>query len=364
MIIVTGPRGIGKTSLLTRIRVGGSDTSSAPSEVDLAVFEAVFQKGEDDKIHSKELHDVIDIGVVKLLGDHYKRFNLLYRLKRFFRAFEGGTPWITIKFSEKVSMEDLFGRLQSASTKLEQLPRPAVLTILVDEMDPLLEAAASLPIFIRSCTEHVNSPLVFLLAGLPPMWTSLRQAHPSIPRTADRIRLKSFQRHEVDQLLQTALVLANRTASVRITLGPGAAEQVFELTGGHPSLVQHLGYHAMEKLLQKLRDEPDSKHSQTAITQDLITNALRAAEFGTRIFQEWVDDLTNAEKQVLWQIASLPRRQNPPDPSRLRPEGLSQDDTVQALTMLRDEWGLLDLNNQILSKAFVIWLKSTPLQLQ
>jgi hypothetical protein len=359
IIVVTGPRGIGKTSFLDLIR-GGNISAASDDVVDLAVFEPVFSKLE--KITSRELHDVIDIGVVKLLGGYHKRYKLLYGMKRFFRAFEGGIFGTMIKFSDNVSMEDLLRRLRSASGAIVKLQRPAVLTILLDEMDPHLKVAEGLPDFIRSCAEHVLCPLVFLLAGLPPAWNSLREAHPSIPRTADHIQLKPLQRNEVDQLMQTAVGLANRTAAVRIALAPGASDLIFELTGGHPSLVQILGYRSVEKLLQNLKDEPEPKPTQTSITKDVIAHAQRLADLGTRVFDGWVHDLADTEKRVLWQIASLQKGQHQIDATQIQPTATSRAQVLDALKMLRDEWGLLDLNNQIISRAFLTWLKSTPIK--
>src|SRR5438270_684168 len=71
LIVVTGPRGIGKTSFLNLIR-SGSVAASGNDGVDLAVFKPAFSKLE--KIQTRELHDVIDIGVIERLGDYRKRY--------------------------------------------------------------------------------------------------------------------------------------------------------------------------------------------------------------------------------------------------------------------------------------------------
>ncbi len=307
MIVLTGPRGIGKTSFLDRIRAG--PPGAVPGKMfDLAVFDPVLPK--IGKIDSKTLHDEIDMGVVKLLGRYRKRFKLLYGLKRLHRAFSGGgAGGVTLPSSAAVTMEDLLQRLRNASGTLKGLQHPTVLTILLDEMDPLLEAADGLPDFIRSCTEHVHCPLVFLLAGLPTAWNTICEAHWSIPRTADRIQLKPFEREEVTELMQTAVNLANRTATVRLVLAQGVSDQIFEITGGHPSLVQMLGHYSVERVLQTFQSTPVPHSAQISINKAIVTQAQQAVDFGRRVFDSWIHDLTNAERCVLWQIANIRKTQ-------------------------------------------------------
>ena len=241
---------------------------------------------------------------------------------------------------------------------LQKSHPPAVLTILLDELDSLLKRTNGLSEFIRSCAERAGCPLIFLLAGVPSVWQQLLDGHPSFARNAEHIKLRPFQESEVQKLMETAAKLASRTSPVRVTLGAGVSEFVFEITGGHPTLIQILGFDAMNKLRQTASGKP----AEIKLTKQHIASAETTAadKFGEKVFAPWMPDLSVAQKQVLQKIAALQKKQAVVAANQLQGEGLSLAEVLEVLKLLKDEWGLLDIDNRIISRAFLTWLKSQP----
>ena len=102
IIVLTGPRGIGKTSFLDLIRAR-KDADANEHAVNLAVCDPHFP--QDKSVEWKKIHDIIDLRVVKGLGKYSEWYKVLYGLKKFFRVVELQISGNGLKLLETVEME-------------------------------------------------------------------------------------------------------------------------------------------------------------------------------------------------------------------------------------------------------------------
>jgi hypothetical protein len=365
LVVVAGPRGIGKTALQRYLTSTDENcgTDSIPSM--LATSEVILDLG----LGALEVNRLLP-PLITAVGGAAAPYSAAHGIKEWFSTRFGIFEGVDIPFVGSIGVrmsqpqtKDLIDALRGISERLSKLPKPRVLTLTIDELDGLLDVVDNLAAFIKNVLEKAHCPVVFVLSGLPSALSKLRDAHPSISRPVrEAIMLKPLDRAEVTELLKRALSIASSTGSLPITAPPPFVDNLFSFTGGHPYLVHEIGYRCIELV------EPSAAIGlkEIPLTPKLLSAAQRDLQsvFATNAFTPWLKDLDECARDILFSIVDeqSPGQVLGRDKVVTGLQSKHGPDAIQEGTKSLERWGLVDSNLTVLSTAFVQWLRTHSME--
>ncbi len=257
-VSIQGQIGIGKSSLLARIRLemeGFQSDHTATSVIavghkDIRSADDLARAVLEDMIEVDEAHKKVTLKLGTLFamasGEIYRNF------------VSGRHTAALLRLIEREYLKQILADRE-------------LLIIAIDEADKCPAAIAQLFRQIATTAQHRGIKGVrFLLAGVSPFYKQMLLEDPGIARfTYKTITLAPMDREEATQLIETKLGLVVADAKLKqmpLNIDPNIIQQIVALSGGHPHLLQLLGSY----LIDNENDDPDGLLD----AQDLTT-ALR-----------------------------------------------------------------------------------------
>jgi hypothetical protein len=253
--MITGERGIGKTSLLNFLKyqsqglIPVGDTKVSFLVVDTDVDQSTTQIGLVKKIQ---------LGLDKSLGESEKARAFLKEAWGFIKRVEVGG--IKIKGEEALATEELLPEEFSYSLAriadrvcmdedgehLFSSKQDGIL-ILIDEADngsPGLHLGTFLKLLTERLQKRRCNRVMFGLAGLPNLRNALSQSHSSAPRLFEENILERLSDSEVSMVIDMCLKDANKKNEQKTSITENGRSKLISLSEGYPHFIQQFGYSA------------------------------------------------------------------------------------------------------------------------
>jgi Cdc6-like AAA superfamily ATPase len=241
-ILVTGERGIGKTSLAYFVK-HIAEKKEAPDGFSpdfnfLVSFNQLKSKMSQD--------DVIQL----IVGDlkHLTLKTIPERMKKFFddeiKSFSFGKLFSLERKEKSINFSEEFARyLEAIWDRIQD--RYTGLIIVLDEFDQL-SALAGFASFWKSLYEKLDidgyKKIMFVFVGLSRKLDPFFEDHPSVVRLFEHIEVSLMNAQESEQVINKALEQTNP----RVTISREAMEAIIRFSGGYPQFIQELGYATFE----------------------------------------------------------------------------------------------------------------------
>ena len=283
-LTIQGPVGIGKSSLLSRI--------------------LLHMEGFDSNHHSryivatahKDINGVDD--AARLILEKFISVDEQKKLLRvnLFKLFEVQSHEVYKNFSEGRHLSVLSRLLEKEYLEIGAKGEE-FLIIAVDEAD---KAPKSLTKLIRVICNNLQQSGInnvrFIIAGVNPYFKLMSEEDPGIVRFfATPLNVTSMPPNEAEELIESKLnacILASTACGEELRYSPEIIESLVRLSGGHPHLIQLLGWH----IIEREEEEPDG-----IIDIKDLTDALKTICYQDRVYI--YDGMINALKvQSKYQI--------------------------------------------------------------
>lgn len=251
--LITGERGIGKSSLLNYIKwvADGSLTISDESTtlsflvVDTDIDASTTRLGLIEKIRLG-LDSVLSVS--ETARSHLKdAWSFLQRVEAGgvkLRSPERGEAEELLVEKFSYALADLTKRLTASEPDLFSAKYDGIL-ILIDEADNASKGLA-LGSFLKLLTERLQrrgcTRVVFGLAGLPTVREVLLEGHPSSLRLFDQISLGTLSEKEVSLVIDRCLEAADKVNPSKTTISTEARAMLISLSEGYPHFIQQFGF--------------------------------------------------------------------------------------------------------------------------
>jgi len=244
-VAIQGAIGIGKSSLLARVRLllegFNSDHKSisviAVGDKDIKKVDEAARLLLEQFVHVDETSNKFKVSLGKVIE---------IESSEVCKYFAAGRHLAALKLIlEQKNIEMILGDKE-------------YLILAVDEADKCPRPLAKL---IRSVTTHVQhigvKKLRFILAGVSPYFQTMVDEDSGISRFFYKvIDLPPMQKEDATELLETKLKQVIRDAAkkgLKLKLDPRVIDRIVALSGGHPHILQLLGSH----LLEHENEDPD-----------------------------------------------------------------------------------------------------------
>ena len=255
--MLTGERGIGKTSLLNCIRwVAAGDLEALA--LDGGSFKyLVIDTDVDSRTTQFGLIKRIEHCVKRELGKSERARSFLNHAWEFVQRIEA----VGLKINEAVSenpetMLDDFA--YSLAQTVERLCNDAVdetifqakydgVLLLIDESDNAsaqLDFGTFLKQLLERLQRHRCEKVMVVLAGLPEIESIIRDSHPSALRLFEDLRLNRLTNSEVNEVIDRCLSKAEEANGVKTEIDAIARNHLITLAEGFPHFIQQFGYSA------------------------------------------------------------------------------------------------------------------------
>lgn len=250
--MITGERGIGKTSLLNylkhaaegRIQIEGATLSFVV--VDSDVDQATTQLGLISKIQ---------LGLEKALGRQEAAREFLKNAWSFLQRIEAGGIKVgeAKKASDELLLDEFaYSLAETANRVCSDAEGPSLwntkadgLLILIDEADNGGKAL-HLGSFFKLLGERLQrrrcNRVMFGLAGLPELRRVLHDSHPSSLRMFDELVLDRLSMQEVNDVVDLCLEEANEKNTQPTAISDDGRGLLVTLSEGYPHFIQQFGY--------------------------------------------------------------------------------------------------------------------------
>jgi len=250
--IVTGPRGIGKSSFINQIQSLTKNRSPILRELDIHAGEFGFRFAVYQHIAMKNqtTESIVTSLIMKMRkdtkGDLQSWFgSILEKWKPKFKIPAVGeieyqphnvqdTSAISTDFIEAI--RNLWKEIKDSKDGI---------VIIIDEVDTVA-ADTDIASFLKTLTElMLNSGLdkvALYLGGITDAIEKLKGDHASIGRVFETVELSPMNHEESREVITKTLASGVETSQVEIT--PSAIERVVEIAEGFPAVIHQLCYHA------------------------------------------------------------------------------------------------------------------------
>lgn len=266
--IITGERGIGKTSLLNYIRYVAQGDLKVDGEnlkflvVDVDIEPNTTQLGLIKKI---------ELSLDKQLSKTETARSILRDAWNFLSRIEAAG--VSIKSENTLLLDELL--LDELSYSLAEIVERTCnapgsetifcakydgILILIDEADnasPSLNLGSFLKLLLERLQRRGCDKLMIGMAGLPELRGVLLESHPSSLRLFDELVLSRLSPDEVNRVLDICIEKANDDNIAKTKIAAKAREFLIKLSEGYPHFIQQFGYSAFAKDDDGLIDNND-----------------------------------------------------------------------------------------------------------
>jgi AAA ATPase domain len=254
--LMTGNRGVGKTSFLDYIRRKANGTIDGVNFNFLVVDFAI-----NKKTTRLDFARTLQAELNSILSTHDPFKEMLSKAWSFIKNVEAAGISYNGNDEKPENHRDMY---LSVADSLSEIVRKVCsnegggvsadssydgVLILIDEVD---QASPELDIgsFLKYMLERLNrkncNQVVIGLAGLNLSTDVLVSSHPSSLRIFDELPLGNLTSEDVDELLSEAALQVANDGFVNFSITESARSSIFEFSNGHPQFVHQFGYSAFE----------------------------------------------------------------------------------------------------------------------
>lgn len=363
--LLTGERGIGKTSLLLylkyiatgQIPVNGKQLSFLVVETDI-----------HQKVDQLALVKKIELGLRRELSKTEKTRQFMADAWKFLQRLEVGGFALKegMSVDEDLIVEEfaysLAETVKRITTATPDDPAARVydgLLILIDEADNSANEMG-LGSFVKLLLERLQKNgcdrVLIGLAGLPDIRRVLVESHPSSLRLFEEIPLGRLSDEDVEDVIELCLERGNKENETKTDITPAAKRKLVDLAEGFPHFTQQFGYCAFEADQDGMIDETDV--ATGAFGQrgglEMIGDCYYRTDFYNKIQKESYRQVLRimADKQDAWITKAEIKR-------RFSGKDSILDNAIQAL---RDRHIILSREGhrgvyRLQHRGFAMWIK-------
>jgi len=265
--MITGERGIGKSSLLLYIKYVAEGSIPIDDEtlklliVPIDVDRSTTQIGLIQRI---QLALDRQLGMTeparKFLKDAWE---FIQRL----RIMDSGISTAEHNGSQEVLLDEFAYSLANISkrtctsidTSMFNAKYDGIL-ILIDESDNCsreLGLGACLKLLIERLQRHGCNRVIIGLAGLPELRSRLQESHPSSLRIFEELSLGRLSNEEVSTVIDRCIEKANEQNIQKVIINESARKRLIAFSEGYPHFIQQFGYSAFNINADNIIDEND-----------------------------------------------------------------------------------------------------------
>lgn len=236
--IITGDRGIGKSSLLFQIKLlaTGNNALTDRLNIDKGCDSFNFITSWVDSVENQSLENLV-LNILRDLQGSVRSFLNNYK----FELDLGGFLQISKKESDDKSIADIVNQfcdqIKTAHKSLEKKDKQGII-IFIDEMDKV-SPKTGLASFLKLSTEKLNREGIlnvsFACSGITGAVQKLEDEHASIFRTLRDIPLERFSYEESKE------ILVNGFDKVEHTYEEDVIKEIFKLASGFPEPLHIIG---------------------------------------------------------------------------------------------------------------------------
>lgn len=363
--LITGERGIGKTSLLNYFK---ATAQGLFPELHGDLRFLVVDTDVDENTTQVGLMKKIELGISRELGESEPIRVLLNKAWAFLKRVEAGgvklkqdEPSIDEILPDEFanSVAEIVGRVCRSpqdQTKLEG--QYDGLLILIDEADNAskqLKLGLFLKLFLERLGRRQITQVMIGLAGLETLQNVLLRDHRSALRLFDIITLHKLQDSDVRAVVNIVIDRANEVNSDKTQVDEGGMQALIKLSEGYPHFVQQYGWSAFEQDTDGVIDVTDVVFGATMKggALELIGNRYYRNDFYNRIYKESYRQVLRIMSKYMDEWVSKPQIR-----SEYRGRGRDLDNALKAL---RDRHIIVSKEGQrgvyrLQHKGFALWI--------
>ncbi len=259
-MIVTGPRGIGKSSFINQIEsvVEESEKVLSILNIDAGEFDFAFAVFKYRALEGQSLHQIIS-SLLQKIPTKISKENVKDILGGFLKKWKPSISVAGGAFGVEYhsdSVSDMSADFVSAVRNLWNAIKNEVhgIIFIIDEVDTVAgdtNIASFLKVTTEELTESGLNNVAVFLVGITGAMEKLKEDHKSVARIFETVELLPLDEAESKDVIDKAL----STTDVEVT--SGAKDTIVRLSGGFPSPIHQLGYHAFDIDKDNLIDEDD-----------------------------------------------------------------------------------------------------------
>ncbi len=267
--MITGERGIGKTSLLQYFKfVAQGHIPVADDKMNFLVLEVDLDGSTTDV----GLIRRVELGLRRELAKTEQARSILTASWEFLSRLEafGVKLRDEAKDASTETVHDEFAySLATTTNRIAQEDAPSVfgarydgIVLLIDEADNAprdLQLGSLLKLLTERIQRHGCSHFMVGLAGLPGLREVLRESHASSLRIFDELQLDILTRDEVSTVIDRALHEANEENEEKTLIDDAGRNGLINLSEGYPHFIQQFGYSAFAADSDGIIDRDDVK---------------------------------------------------------------------------------------------------------
>jgi AAA ATPase-like protein len=363
--LLTGERGIGKTSLLLYLKYIA--TGAIPVNGRTFSF-LVIETDIHQRVDQLALVKKIELGLRRELSKTEQTRQFMSDAWKFLQRLEFGG--FALKAGEKIDedlvVEEFAYSLAETVKRITSLQPEDLsakvydgLLVLIDEADNS-GAEMGLGSFLKLLLERLQKNgcdrVLIGLAGLPEVRKVLVESHPSSLRLFEELPVGRLTDDDVGSVIDICLERANKENDAKTGITPGAKRRLVDLAEGFPHFIQQFGYCAFEADSDDLIDESDV--SNGAFGQrgglEIIGDCYYRTDFYKKILKESYRQVLRimADKQDAWITKAEIKK-------RFSGKDSTLDNAVQAL---RDRHIILSREGhrgvyRLQHRGFAMWIK-------
>jgi Cdc6-like AAA superfamily ATPase len=265
--MITGERGIGKTSLLNYLKYAAEGLIP----IDGATLSFVVIDTDVDQYTTQlGLIGKIQLGLEKALEKHEAAREFMKKAWGFIQRIEASGIRIgdAKKEPDELLLDQFSYSLAETATRIcsEQgegslwNTKADGILILIDEADNSSKAL-QLGSFFKLLAERLQrrncNRIMFGLAGLPDLQRVLRESHPSSLRIFEELVLDRLSASEVNTVIDMCLSAGNKSNGIRTQITAEARNVLVAFSEGYPHFIQQFGYSAFDRDSDNIIDEQD-----------------------------------------------------------------------------------------------------------
>lgn len=267
--MLTGERGIGKTSLLQYFKwvaQGHIAFGSANGKVNFLVVELDLDASSSDI----GLIRRVELGLRRELSKTEPARSFLRKGWEFLQRVDA--LGVSFRDNERPldpeSLHDEFAHsLAVTASRIVQADAPSDfgakydgVLLLIDEADNApkpLRLGAFLKLLVERVQRHGCERFMIGLAGMPTLREVLREGHPSSLRIFDELQLDTLSREEASMVIDRALTEANNENPEKTEIDEAGRASLISLSEGYPHFIQQFGYSAFAADTDLIIDRDD-----------------------------------------------------------------------------------------------------------
>ena len=356
--LVTGERGIGKSSLMLAVDF------TAKGEVDCLDGNRLnFVAITVELIGSTTYEDIVRCIAMEFRAEAARR----QRVRAFAAsAWDFISNWsvmgVEYKKPDDTSNISLIDSLCDGMSAFLKAAGDGVdgIVILIDEADKPAEEAKLgefCKIFTEKMTKLRCDRVCLGLAGLPSIVSKLRASHESSPRIFEALSLEPLEPDECKEVVEKGLAEATTINGVSTAIEAKALEAIVRLSEGYPHFIQQFSYSAFE-------EDQDNNITLTDVNNGAFKPNGALDQLGNRYFSELYFEKISSEdyRKVIDAMADkldawMTRAQI------IKGSGVKDTQANNALKALRER-GIILLNPEkqgeyrLPTKSFAVWIRA------